>query len=132
LQVVQERESGQYRGAWRCYDDVAGFLRATGSHKKIAVTNGDRRQQREKMEATGLLAHIPDLVAPEDAGAWKPDHGIFLHALRLLDVRPDEAMMIGDDYERDIVPAAAVGLRTFWVRRECYGLNDALTVLNGE
>lgn len=57
-----------YEHAWSCYEDVAGFLQRTKGLKKIAVTNGQREQQRAKMERTGLLRDIPDLVTPENAG----------------------------------------------------------------
>ena len=77
------------------------------------------------MERTGLLADIPALVTPEDAGAWKPDPAMFLHALDALGVAPSEAMMIGDDYEKDIVPAEKLGLQVFWIRRGENGLVDA-------
>ena len=84
------------------------------------------------MAATGLLAHVPEIVTPADARAWKPDPGIFLHALQCLAVKPEEAVMIGDDYEKDIVPAARLGLRTHWVRRPGGGLRKALTLLSQE
>lgn len=66
-----------YEAAWRCFDDVAPFLDATRRWPKLAVTNGARLQQRAKMIATGLIAQIPDLVTPEEAGAWKPGSGNF-------------------------------------------------------
>lgn len=114
-----------YENAWRCYDDVPDFLRQTQALPKIALTNGQRKQQRHKMERTGLLRAIPDLVTPEDAGAWKPEPGIFQYALRQLGVAPEEAMMIGDDHARDILPAEALGLKSFWVRRGENGLMEA-------
>jgi putative hydrolase of the HAD superfamily len=96
----------------------------------MAVTNGQRTQQRAKMERAGLIADIPDMVTPEDAGAWKPDPGIFHHALARLGVSPSEALMIGDDHECDIVGAQNVGLKTFWVRRGINDLSGALAMLS--
>ena len=120
-----------YEAAWRCFDDVAPFLEATRRWPKLAVTNGARLQQKAKMITTGLIAQIPDLVTPEETGAWKPDPVIFLHALHLLKVWPEEAMMIGDDSARDIEPATRLGMRTFWVRRGVNGLGDAIALING-
>lgn len=121
-----------YESAWRCFDDVAPFLEATRQWPKLAVTNGARHQQRAKMVATGLITQIPDLVTPEEAKAWKPDPAIFLHALHVLNVRPEEVMMIGDDHPRDIEPAARLGMRTFWVRRGHNDLCAAVALLKAE
>lgn len=35
--------------------------------------------------------------------------------LALLNLRPDEALMVGDDWQTDIQTAASVGLNTFWI-----------------
>jgi len=50
-----------------------------------------------------------------EVGAAKPDPGIFTEALRRAGVGPERAVMIGDSYDEDIAPAAALGLRTVWV-----------------
>jgi FMN phosphatase YigB (HAD superfamily) len=35
--------------------------------------------------------------------------------LRLLDARPAETWMVGDNFEADIRPAAELGMRTCWL-----------------
>ena len=57
--------------------------------------------------------HIFDhVVTFDDTGRRKPDPFPFRHVLDLLDVKPEEAVMVGDWAERDMVGAAAVGMRT--------------------
>lgn len=63
------------------------------------------------------LHYIFDVVVTfEDTGERKPLPGPFLKALKELKVKPDEALMIGDWEERDIVGAAQVGMRTVFAR----------------
>lgn len=45
----------------------------------------------------------------------KPDPEIFRRALALAGVRPDEAVHVGDDVEKDVLGARRVGLRTIHV-----------------
>jgi FMN phosphatase YigB (HAD superfamily) len=45
----------------------------------------------------------------------KPLPEYYAETLAWLDRRPEEALMIGDDWSQDIVPAHQAGLRTFWV-----------------
>jgi FMN phosphatase YigB (HAD superfamily) len=49
-------------------------------------------------------------------GIRKPDPRIFETALRKIGAGPSEATVIGDSYERDIVPAKTLGCSTVWLR----------------
>jgi len=48
-------------------------------------------------------------------GVTKPDARIFGIALEALDARAQDAWMIGDNFEADIRPAAALGLAACWL-----------------
>lgn len=65
----------------------------------------------------GLADRIAAYITSLDVGFAKPHPAIFQRALQQVGVRADEAVMIGDRPGRDIVGAAAVGLRTIWKRR---------------
>ncbi len=61
--------------------------------------------------------HIFDCVVTfEDTGERKPSPAPFLRALQELDVKPAEALMVGDWAERDMVGAAQVGITTVFAR----------------
>jgi putative hydrolase of the HAD superfamily len=56
-------------------------------------------------------------VAADSAavGIAKPDPRIFQGVLAELDVLPARAWMVGDNFETDIRPAGALGMRTCWL-----------------
>jgi HAD superfamily hydrolase (TIGR02253 family) len=60
-----------------------------------------------------LFDHV---VTFEDTGQHKPSPAPFLRALQLMKVRPEEALMVGDWPERDMVGAAKVGITTVFAR----------------
>lgn len=63
----------------------------------------------------GLL-QLFSVIADSLVVGWsKPDRRLFLHALGALDARPEAAWMVGDNFEADIRPAAALGLATCWL-----------------
>ncbi len=45
----------------------------------------------------------------------KPNPDYYQEILTLLDCSPAETLMVGDDWERDMIPAAELGLKTFWI-----------------
>ena len=48
-------------------------------------------------------------------GASKPDERIFKEALTRADETPDNALMVGDSYGQDILPAKDLGFTTVWL-----------------
>ena len=61
--------------------------------------------------------HIVDAVVTfEDTGERKPHKAPFLAVLKKLEVKPEEALMVGDWAERDIIGAKNVGMKTAFAR----------------
>lgn len=57
-----------------------------------------------------------DLVTSYDnMHATKPWLAYYSEILDKIDCRPEEALMVGDSWENDIVPAAKIGMCTFWI-----------------
>jgi HAD superfamily hydrolase (TIGR02253 family) len=70
--------------------------------------------------------HIFDVVITyDDTGERKPSPKPFLLALEQLQVKPSEAIMVGDWVERDIVGAKSVGMLTAFARYgDVFGAQD--------
>ncbi len=70
--------------------------------------------------------HIFDVVITyDDTGERKPSPKPFLLALEQLQVKPSEAIMVGDWVERDIVGAKSVGMLTAFARYgDVFGTQD--------
>jgi putative hydrolase of the HAD superfamily len=61
--------------------------------------------------------HMFDCVVTyDDTGERKPGAAPFRRALNLLNVKPEETIMVGDWPERDVVGAARVGIITVFAR----------------
>src|SRR5712692_10629107 len=56
------------------------------------------------------------VVTFDDTGERKPNPGPFRKALELLNVRPHEALMVGDWAERDMIGASNIGMKTVFAR----------------
>jgi putative hydrolase of the HAD superfamily len=106
------------RKRYRLYDDVPAALdELAKEYRLVIVTNGLGELQREKIAAVRLERWFPHAAVSGELGSWKPDPGIFRHALEMAETRPEEAVMIGDALERDVRGAQALGIRTIWMRR---------------
>jgi HAD superfamily hydrolase (TIGR01509 family) len=61
------------------------------------------------------VGHLFQFVhSAAEAGVAKPHPVIFQQALAKVDIRPEQAVYVGDDPVRDIQGAASAGMRTVW------------------
>jgi len=99
-----------------CYPGVVDGLRTLRElgAELVLVTNGTVRQQRTKLERTGLDLLLDRVVISEEVGVKKPDPRIFDVALDSVGADAG-TWMVGDHPAADIDGARAVGLRTAWV-----------------
>ena len=65
----------------------------------------------ERLKKWGILQFF-DVIAPSaELGMAKPDPAIFLWALNAAGCKPENAVMIGDRIDTDILPAQALGMK---------------------
>ena len=111
------------------YPDALPALEALAPRFRLGlVTNGAPENQRDKLGRTGLARFFSAVVISGEVGVWKPEPGIYRHALAQLDVRAGDAVMVGDKLGRDVGSARAAGLRGVWLNRPGGEPRDADTV----
>ena len=67
-------------------------------------------------EEAGLAQSLSLILDSDRIGVSKPDPAIFLSALQKLDLPSSEVVFVGDSYERDMIPARKLGLKTVWLK----------------
>ena len=71
----------------------------------------------EYLASFGLSRYFEVIIASEAVGTAKPHREIFLRGLSALDVGPQHAVHIGDDYWADVVGARNIGIQPVLVDR---------------
>ena len=74
------------------------------------ITNGFNEVQFKKIENSGLSKYFSKIITSEEAGVKKPNPHIFNYALNKANALSNESIMIGDNWEADIMGAKNVGL----------------------
>jgi putative hydrolase of the HAD superfamily len=108
--------------AWELFPEVPGVLRELRrrGHRLAIVSNFDARLL-PVCEGLGLRNRVDAIVYAAEAGAAKPDAGIFAWTLRRLEVDAPAALHVGDSLDEDVAGARAAGLDALWVHRESNG-----------
>lgn len=121
-EAVGRRLDAAFRARQRVFcppysDAMPAMERAAAAYRLGITTNGPSDVQRAKLSASGLEQFFPVVVVSEEIGAGKPGVEMFRIALERLRVRADEAVVVGDSYERDIAGARNAGLASILVDR---------------
>ena len=113
--AVVFRAAGRYRLA--LYDRVIPTLEKLASRFKMAaVSDGQKLWALPEMRACGLEKFFSPVIVSGDCGFRKPDPRMYNLALEKLQIKPHEAIYIGNDMYRDIYGAAQAGMKTVFFR----------------
>jgi putative hydrolase of the HAD superfamily len=115
--------NGYLRGKLAHTDPVPGALDVIKKLKKKykvgVITDAPRLKAWQRLNLMGMDKLFDVVVAYEDTGKRKPDEMPFRVALKKLGVKPEEAIMVGDWYERDVEGAKKVGMKAVLVGKPC-------------
>jgi HAD superfamily hydrolase (TIGR01549 family) len=104
------------------YPGVPELLRGIRLRKAIlSDADGDRKWKTARIHKLGVDRLVRTIVVSNDAGANKPDPRPFLHVCKLLEVEPDECVMVGDHPETDLLGAKRLGMATVLVKQSHWG-----------
>ncbi len=79
------------------------------NYKLHIITNGFQEVQKRKMKSSNILHYFDTITDSEMVGVKKPNPKIFSHAFKLSEAKKDTSIMIGDNYEADILGALDYG-----------------------
>lgn len=88
------------------------------------ITNGFEEVQHTKLSNSGISTHFKTVTTSEEAGVKKPEMEIFLKAMKKSGALPQQSIMIGDNYEADILGAHRAGMQSIYF--DYYGKREAI------
>lgn len=108
-----------YKANWNLFGDTLETLEdMQKKYKLVLITNGDSKQQREKIEKTKIENYFSKIIISSEVGVSKPKKEIFELACKEINIEPENCLMVGDSYRLDIKGAQNAGLKAVWVNRK--------------
>jgi HAD superfamily hydrolase (TIGR01549 family) len=106
-----------------CYDDVTitinrarQLLVELVAHYRLGLVSNFYGNLALVCQEFGLDSLFATTVDSHVVGIRKPDPALFTHAINSMSVTPAETYVVGDSYDRDIVPSKQLGCSTIWLR----------------
>ncbi len=91
--------------------EVLATIRKAG-YKTALIANGDSVGARNILKRCGLQGYFDAIVISEEAGIAKPDKRIFQIALKDLETKAENAVMVGNRIDADVRGAKGMRMKS--------------------
>lgn len=90
-------------------------------YRMAVISNFDyARTAYALIDRFGIRHFFEKIIISEEVGWRKPSPLIFMRAFELLGIKPEEALMVGDNFKADVVGAKGVGMDTVWLENKIH------------
>jgi putative hydrolase of the HAD superfamily len=122
-----------YQPRWyRLYPETRETLRALKNRGyRLGIISNNNDDLHKQLNMLELSEYFDSITYSQEAGANKPDPTIFQLALKRAECSPNQALHVGDSYEKDVLGARKIGLIPILVDRgdrhseaECLRIKD--------
>ena len=99
------------------YPDTVKCLEVLEKKYYLGIIANHIPGAEKRLEGMGIRRYFDLIVTSAEEGVAKPDPGIFRIALNRAGCAPEQAFMIGDRIDNDIVPAKQMGMKTVRIKQ---------------
>jgi len=129
LNINLNKHTELYKKYWNCFynnikpfEGVIEFLKWNKENNiKIGIlTDYETEFQVKKLIKLNIIDLIDVIVTSEEVGIEKPSKQMFYTILDKLELVKSEVIMIGDNYEKDILGSLNLNIYPYWLHKQNY------------
>lgn len=118
--LLSEMINACYEEVSRVIDNARSMLIELQSRFKLGVVSNFYGNLEIVCKEFGLDQVFSTMIDSTIVGVRKPDPEIFKLAMEKLQTSSKETFVVGDSYDRDIVPAKSLGCVTIWLQKKSW------------
>ena len=111
----------------KLYDEAPAVIKALSQKYELGIIANQLDGLAVRLDDFGLLQYFNYIISSWDLKVMKPDIRIFEYALDKANCTPQDACMIGDRLDNDILPAKSLGMKTVWIKQGFGALQKPLS-----
>lgn len=106
-----------YKELEKPYPFTESVLAELSKKYKLGIIANQSAGSEQRLADWGIGIYFDLVIASAEEGVEKPDLRIFQIALDRARCLPENAVMVGDRLDNDIIPAKKLGMKTVWVKQ---------------
>jgi putative hydrolase of the HAD superfamily len=103
--------------------ELLEYLKNKG-YQLYILSNGFIEVQQLKLKSAGIAQYFSRIVLSDEIGITKPDRRLFEYAMKVTGSDAENTLMIGDNYDADILGAINAGWGQIYFDRNNKGFTD--------
>lgn len=112
------KQSAKYRSELETlYEDTCAVLEKLSRKFRLGIIANQSGNLYERLRNWQIGKYFKTVVSSSDCGFSKPDKRIFIAALEKSDCPAENAVMVGDRLDNDILPANELGFQTVRIKK---------------
>ena len=113
---AQEIAATCYESARDTVNEASPVLEKLSEKYPIVLVSNFYGNIETVLEDFGIRKYFEAIIESAVMGVRKPDPRIFEHGVKALGLLPEQTLVIGDSYRKDIVPAESIGCQAIWLK----------------
>lgn len=105
-----------YDSAKSSIEDARPILNKLYNNYPLVLVSNFYGNVEAVLEDFDLKKYFKEIVESAVVGVRKPDPKIFELGVEALQLEPQQVLVIGDSYRKDIVPAETIGCQVLWLK----------------
>lgn len=105
-----------YDAARECVEEAKPVLDRLAECYPMALVSNFYGNVESVLSDFGLLHYFRRIIESAVVGVRKPDPAIFRLGVDALGMKPEEVLVVGDSYKKDILPAETIGCKVAWLK----------------
>ena len=106
-----------YKELEKPYPFTESVLAELSKKYKLGIIANQSAGSEQRLADWGIGKYFDLVIASAEEGVEKPNPRIFQIALERANCLPENAVMVDDRLDNDIIPAKELGMKTIWVKQ---------------
>ena len=115
-ELAERLAQDNYRYTSRCIDAARPILKELAMKYPLVLVSNFYGNIATVLKDFRLDGIFKEIIESAVVGIRKPDPAIFALGVEKLGMRAEETLVVGDSFDKDIVPSTSLGCHTIWLK----------------
>ena len=119
-ETAEKIADGCYSKVKETLETTCAIVKSLSDRYPLVLVTNFYGNMNVVLEEFCLSEYFKNIVESSVVGLRKPDPALFALGVEKIQMQPQEIVVIGDSYRKDIHPSSTLGCKTVWLKNICW------------